>query len=68
MTRVIKLLFVYTFYFMLSQKFRNHFKWTFHNLVAHPLSEIVWLFGFKSLSGWIHDASIPSDHEEEGRG
>ena len=53
---------------MLSQKFRNHFKWTFHNLVAHPLSEIVWLFGFKSLSGWIHDASIPSDHEEEGRG
>jgi hypothetical protein len=40
------------------------FAWTLHNLVAHPVSEIVWLVGLGSkraerLSNWIHDATVP---------
>ena len=36
--------------------------WTFHNLVAHPLMEIVFLLSLgkaKRLSTWIHDSTIP---------
>jgi hypothetical protein len=32
-------------------------------LIAHPLSEIVWLIGFKKLSYKIHDNSVPKDPE-----
>jgi hypothetical protein len=49
-------------------KFTERFKWTFHNLVAHPLSEVAWLFGMTKLSNWIHDASIPKHNPGEGRG
>ena len=38
------------------------FKWTLHNVVAHPLSELVHLIGFKRASGWIHDVTLPDDH------
>jgi len=40
----------------------KHFAWTFHNLIAHPLSEIVHLVGLSRLSDWIHEASMPPDH------
>ena len=40
----------------------KHFAWTFHNLIAHPLSEVVHLVGFSKFSVWIHDASTPPDH------
>ena len=40
---------------------RQHFRWTIHNLVGHPLSEVAWLFGFKSLSEWLHERTIPKD-------
>jgi hypothetical protein len=56
----------------MSRIFQN---WTFHNLVAHPVSEIVyWLarpFGVaraEALSGWIHDSTVPPHSEGEGRG
>lgn len=47
---------------------KDHFKWSFHNLIAHPLSEIFWLFGMKKLSNFIHDRSIPTHKHNEGRG
>lgn len=40
-------------------KVRQHFRWTFHNLVAHPLSEIAHLLGASSLSAKIHDSTLP---------
>jgi hypothetical protein len=40
-------------------KSREHFKWSIHNLVAHPLSEVAHLLGFTRLSDWLHEASIP---------
>ena len=41
------------------------FQWTLHNLVAHPLSELIYLLGFHSapaerLSNWVHDATMPA--------
>lgn len=49
-------------------KSREHFRWTLHNLIAHPFSEIVFLLGFSETSNWIHDASIPKHNKEKGRG
>lgn len=47
----------------IKQVYRN---WPVHNLVAHPLSELVyWIvrpFGkaaAKSAGDWIHDSTIP---------
>jgi hypothetical protein len=42
------------------------FKWTLHNLIAHPLMEIIYLIGFgtkpfETLSNWIHDVTIPKN-------
>ena len=38
------------------------FKWTLHNMVAHPLSEIMYLFGLQKTSNWLHDITVP-EHE-----
>jgi hypothetical protein len=38
--------------------------WTFHNLIAHPLMEIVYLISFgkaKRLSDLIHDSTMPEE-------
>jgi hypothetical protein len=42
--------------------------WTAHNLISHPLSEVAYLLGFKELSGWIHDVTIPDHTPGTGRG
>ena len=42
-----------------SNRLRQHFRWTFHNIVAHPLSEIAHLLGASSLSTTIHDSTLP---------
>lgn len=44
------------------------FTWTFHNMVAHPVSEVLWLLGFHALSDWVHDSSIPPHEPGTGRG
>jgi hypothetical protein len=49
------------------------FKWSLHNLVAHPLSEIVYLIGFgtipaERLCNWIHDITVPGHEPGTGRG
>lgn len=41
-------------------RMRQHFRWTFHNLVAHPLMEIFHLVGAKNLSNKIHDSTVPT--------
>lgn len=52
----------------MSRLYKN---WTVHNLIAHPLSEIVWLLSLgmaKKTSGWIHDVTLPENPEDNGRG
>lgn len=46
----------------------GRFKWTLHNVVAHPLSEILHQIGMQRASNWIHDITIPEHNPEEGRG
>lgn len=52
----------------LRQVSTDHFRCSFHNLLAHPISEIAYLLGFKELSNKIHDKSIPVHLEGTGRG
>jgi hypothetical protein len=46
----------------------ERFRWTLHNLVAHPLSEIFYQLGFNKLDEWIHDYTIPEHKKGTGRG
>lgn len=54
-------------------KFNKLWKnWPMHNLVSHPLSEIVHWFTFpfygSKISGWVHDVTIPDHNKGQGRG
>jgi hypothetical protein len=40
------------------------FKYTVHNVIAHPLSELAFLIGLKKFSIWIHDVTLPTDHSD----
>jgi hypothetical protein len=45
--------------------------WTVHNLIAHPLSEIIWLISFgklEKLGNLLHDVTLPEHTHGEGRG
>lgn len=58
------------------------FKWTFHNLVAHPVGELMYQIGLGwrldadpqqpnrlgDLSDKLHDATVPTHTRGEGRG
>lgn len=35
------------------------FVWMFHNMVAHPLTQILSLFKLYKLAFWIHDVTVP---------
>jgi len=43
----------------------GYFKWTIHNLIAHPLMELLHLVGLGELGGKIHDATLPLSHDDE---
>ena len=44
-------------------KLPKKYKWTFHNLIAHPLSEVAYLLGKEELSEFIHDSTIPDKED-----
>jgi hypothetical protein len=46
----------------------SRFKWSIHNLLAHPISEILFQIGFENLGNRLHDCTIPDHKPEEGRG
>jgi len=46
----------------------GRFSWTLHNVVAHPISEMLYLIGYGDLGNKIHDATIPIHKKGEGRG
>jgi hypothetical protein len=39
-------------------KWHRH-RWAFHNLVAHPVMQVLALFGFGRLGIRLHDVTIP---------
>lgn len=44
-------------------KFARH-QWAFHNLIAHPLMQILAFFGLTRLGLRVHDATIPHPRVE----
>lgn len=49
-------------------KLPKRFQWTLHNLVAHPLSEVLFQFGLGKLGDRLHDATVPEHEKGTGRG
>jgi hypothetical protein len=45
----------------------THLQWAPHNILAHPLSELLHLVGLSRLSSWVHDVTIPHRARGEGR-
>jgi hypothetical protein len=43
-------------------------RWTLHNAIAHPLSEVLFLAGFEEASNRVHDGTIPPHAPGTGRG
>lgn len=41
----------------------SRFRWTLHNLVGHPLSEVLHLLGLHRASTWAHDATLPKESD-----
>ena len=44
-------------------KLPERFKWTIHNVIAHPLMEITYQLGFVTFSEKIHDSTIPTEDQ-----
>ena len=49
-------------------KLPERWQWTCHNLLAHPLSEILYQIGKEDLGNKIHDATVPDHVKGQGRG
>ena len=50
----------------LSRMLKN---WTVHNLISHPLSEVVYLLTRREdWAGWVHDITVPDHNKGTGRG
>ena len=52
----------------LLSKLPARFRWTLHNLVAHPVSEVLFQVGLYRLGNALHDATIPGHEKGTGRG
>lgn len=37
----------------------GRFRWTVHNLIAHPLSELLFQLGLHRWSDAVHDGTMP---------
>ena len=44
----------------LIDKLPRKFKYTIHNCIGHPMSEICYLIGMDNLGVKIHDGTLPS--------
>ena len=40
----------------------TRFRYTIHNIVGHPLMEVLYLIGLKRASMWIHDITLPNNN------
>lgn len=43
----------------LINKLPERFQWAPHNLIAHPMMELLFQLGFHDLSAKIHDITLP---------
>lgn len=40
--------------------------WTLHNVVAHPLGEVLHQLGAARASAWLHDITVPRHETDDG--
>jgi len=43
----------------------GYFKWTIHNMIAHPLMELLHLIGLGRLGESLHLWTLPLDHDQD---
>jgi hypothetical protein len=43
----------------------NKFKYTIHNMIGHPMMEILHLLGFEVIGNKIHDITLPNQAKED---
>jgi len=39
----------------------RRFRYSIHNMIGHPLMEVLHLIGLDAASRWIHDVTLPKD-------
>jgi len=39
----------------------KRFRYTIHNMIGHPLMEVLHLIGLDAASRWIHDVTLPTE-------
>lgn len=49
-------------------KLPERWQWTLHNVVAHPLSELLYQVGLREWSDRLHDLTVPEHEAGTGRG
>ena len=49
----------------LIAKLPKRFEWSIHNIVGHPLSELLHLLGYTDLGDAIHDMTVPAQQKEK---
>ncbi len=42
-------------------KIPKRFQWTLHNVVAHPLMELLNQLGFEKAGTRVHDVTVPKE-------
>jgi len=54
----------------LQQRFGRlplRWRWTVHNVIGHPLSELIYQLGLRSLAAHVHDITEPDPRGEDAR-
>jgi len=49
-------------------KLPERYRWSVHNLLAHPLSELLFQVGLRRWSDKVHDITVPDHEAGTGRG
>jgi hypothetical protein len=52
----------------MNRTIREELTWAVHNLIAHPVSEVLYWVGLGRLGNRLHDASVPKHTKGTGRG
>ncbi|TXH10978.1 MAG: hypothetical protein E6R03_14820 [Hyphomicrobiaceae bacterium] len=46
----------------------ERWRWTLHNVVGHPVSELLYQIGLMSVGNYVHDITVPEPEGENPRG
>jgi len=38
----------------------KHFEYALHNLIGHPVYEILHLIGLEKAADWVHESTLPA--------